>query len=149
MATRRGIKLERSALTRAQSGIYSVFRLHVRVVQAHLVDPNIFVFIRSPPTAAQNTYIDSFETVASPVDMQDWPVGAPNPSLGQQFFRLHELVLDFRSQTELDTAWTEIKTEVCGLMAALELLDELKVVEEFQCGTFVLPDTDISDSLSN
>jgi hypothetical protein len=94
----------------------------LEVVNSVDMQEEIFVFQRSLPTAQANTVTeptDFFISVADPVDLEDYPVNAPELEREMPFFLVKTLVLQFRSLVVLDETWEYIQEDIQGLVRAL------------------------------
>jgi len=128
----RGVKLVLAQLEKANHYFLRCFRLQVTATEVYDgMDPNVFLFRRSPPDPVSGEVYDKFVTVCSPVDMSDWPVGEPNPFLAEPFFRNNTVALDVRSLRDFNFIWDVFRREVGNLCVALDRLDQL-VDAEFQ-----------------
>lgn len=132
----RRLQLRRFAVRNVDSQWYSAYRLRVEAHAAENVDPNVFVYRRDPANPYTGDVTDTFFTVASPVDMSEFPPGQPNPGNAVPFFRQSWIELDFRSTFEAMQAWKLILLEVSTLLDALNRLDELQLVEQLWVGPF-------------
>lgn len=123
------IRLERYGMTAYVSGRTQGYRMQIQASDAVGMGNEIFVFQRMPAGAGFN---DVFTNVASPSDMDDYPVGAPDP--GGMFFRLAAIDLVFRNVTLADEAWSGIKNDVTELINTLELFENMELVEVVDFG---------------
>lgn len=74
------------------------------------------------------TYSDQFVNVASPADIEEYPVGAPlNTEV--PFYRLPYIDLVFRNVQLSNDAWNGIKQDVGELIRTLAAFDNLIVQE--------------------
>lgn len=130
---RRGIQLSRSEIRRANHLHIGGFRIRVDVVDTHGgVPPEIFVYRRNPPNPHTGRREDIFQTVASFVDLSEFPAGAPGPD--SPFFRLPYIELDVRSTKHYDEVWRTIQDLTVNLVAAMDRAEELVVAETVWCG---------------
>lgn len=146
----RYIKLVREAQGRYVDGRTQGYRYVVRVVEAAEMPKEIFVFQRKPGSAGVEgaLYTDDFANIASPADLEEYPLDAPdNPSA--PFFRKDEIDLVFRSEEIGTEAWAGILSEVAGLVEALNYMDDLSQVEEVTIGTPPTPSSSSSPSSSS
>jgi len=113
-------------------GVYDVpgrqqaWRLRVTVTDYYNVDPNIFVYLRSG-TDDEGNQEDTFEAVASPTDLEEYPSGAPRESDSPQFFRLAEVDLLSRSEILLEETWDGIVADRDELIRTLVGICELQL----------------------
>lgn len=131
----RRIKLTRYATTKVNFNNYGAYRMRVEVtgVEGPDLDEFIFIYKRNPPSAYTTLSCDSFETVAGPPQLADYPAGEPNADLGWPYYRLSYVELDVSSTAQADAIWKEIQAEVCVLVAAMSQLTELQAVEDVWC----------------
>lgn len=92
------------------------------------MDPAVFVFRVHPPDPRTGETPVSFVTVASPVDMEDYPTEAPSRDLSNPFFRTNTVELDFRSVAELNETWHEILRLLDGLLHGLDRLESFNSI---------------------
>ena len=107
------------------------YYLIVEALSATDMPTEIFVFQRTTQygESADDQFGDLFVNVASPTDIQETPVGAPNDD-NNPYYRTSDLTLCFRSEVELEECWEYIKEDIEGLVAALKSLENLEQVEE-------------------
>lgn len=94
----------------------------VSVENAIDIDEEIFVFQRSLPTVQANAVsepTDFFISVADPVDLEDYPINAPELEVQMPYFRVSSVTLKFRSMVALDQTWDYIKEDVAGLVKSI------------------------------
>lgn len=131
----RGIQLRRYAIAAANHWYLHGFRLRVEVqAVAGGMDPNVFLYRRNPPDPVTGEVSDVFQTVCSFPDMGEYPATEPSDATAFPYFRLDFVELDFRGQTNYDSAWTSIRTEVHRLVAAMDKAEDLVVVEDVWLG---------------
>jgi len=70
--------------------------------------------------------VDTFEAVASPVDIEEYPEGDPNPLQDPPFYRLAEVDLISRNRALLDETWELIKSDRDELVRTLTNICELE-----------------------
>jgi hypothetical protein len=126
------IKLQRYGMTDVLQERLQGYRIRVVVTEAIGVNPNIFVFQRRPLTVA-DTYDDRFENIASPADLEEYPVGAP-ADLNRPFYRLSEIDLVFRSVSNVEEAWNILLAEVADLIYTLDQMEALQLQNEVSFG---------------
>jgi hypothetical protein len=98
------------------------YLLKLEIVDACDVDENIFVFQRIP--SASGGHQDTFSNIASPTDLDVYPVSAPDP--GGVFFRRSAVDLVFRSRSLLTTAADKIITDVQQMLQALDVVAHMQ-----------------------
>ena len=132
----RYIKLVKEAQGTYVQGRTQGYRMVVRATESHAMPVEIFVFQRKPGSGADPhvPYLDEFTNIASPADLEEYPVGAPiDPNM--PFFRLATVDLVFRSEEIAAEAWAGILSDTAGLVEALNYMDSLSQVEEVIIGT--------------
>jgi len=135
MATRRGITLKRYGIAQANHYYIRGFRMKVEAVDpVGDMTSYVFVYRRYPPDPYTQEVFDEFVTVASFVDLDEYPVGEPDPQSSLPFFRSNVVELDFRSAADAEEAWNIIRTEVCALVDALNRADNMVLEETASCG---------------
>ncbi len=131
----RRIRLTRSAATTVNFNNYGVYRLRIDVtdVEGPDLDANVFIYKRNPPSAYTSLSCDTFEAVAGPPQLASIPAGEPDPDQSWPFYRLPYVELDVASTAQAEQIWNEIQEEVCTLVAAMNRLDNLEVIQEVWC----------------
>jgi hypothetical protein len=143
----RYIKLVKEAQGTYVDGRTQGYRFVVNATEAGDMSKYIFVYQRKPGDGYDAPYNDTFENIASPADLEEWPVGAP---IGDSpFFRLATVDLVFRSESLANEAWNGIVCDVTGLVEALNYMDVLSQVEEVIIGTPPTPSSSSSPSPSS
>lgn len=142
----RGLKLRRSEMVPSQHWHIHGFRLKIEAVDPiNGMDPNVFVFARADPDPITGTIYDRFLTVASFVDMSDYPIGDPGPALRLPYYRGSVIELDVRASEYVLEIWERVYLQVCRLCAAMDRAEVLTVTEEITCARDV--ETPVSDSI--
>lgn len=86
------------------------------------VQEEIFVFQRTLPTVQANVVsepVDLFVSIAEPVDLEDYPINAPELDRQMPFFVAPTVSLKFRSLVVLEETWEYIQEDIQGLVTAL------------------------------
>lgn len=138
----RGITLNRYEVINVDYLWLSAFRLKIVATDAVGLDNEIFLFRRNPQSPYTEEQTDTFITICSPVDMADFPVGAPDPLKTFPFFRAASVELDFRTVEQAEDSWVDIVREVGNLVTALNKLENLTPTLQLRIGD----DSDDSDS---
>lgn len=128
------IQLTRQDQTVYVEGRTQGYRMLIEVTAAQGVSPNIFVFLRQIVNGVQD---DVFQNVASPADLQEYPVNNPNPDTIAQppFYRLSAVDLVFRTQDLAEEAWRDLQNDVAQLRQSLNYMNNLAVQEVVDFGT--------------
>lgn len=145
MAGRR-LHLQRHELQNVNYQYLGAFRLRVDVTDptGSGADPNVFLYHRKPPTVLE-TVDDVFQTIASPVDMSEYPVGDVSDETTYPMLRADFIELDFRSVQLAEDAWIIVVREVDAL---LKILDRMELLVP-TIGVFVGADESEGDSSSS
>lgn len=133
----RRLKLTRSEVRHVNYQHLGAFRLRIdaTVPAGSDADPHVFVYNRRPVNQYDATAeLDDFQSVASPVDMAEYPVGGPDGNTTYPFFRTSYIELDLRSTAYVDEIWTTVVAEVDTLLRALDRLARLEAVQEVEVG---------------
>ena len=146
----KSLKLQRYQAQEIQYKKGCAVRLRVVVTDAVNIDPNIFVYLRSPINPHTGETSDIFQTVASPYDMEVYPIDDPDTNTTYPFYRTSMLELDFPSVTLADEAWTKIIALAQVLINASKKLDTLSLISEVTVGdaSAPQPSQSLSDSSS-
>lgn len=113
------------------------YDLQILVTAATDMPKEIFVFQRgvAPATpAGLQPPSDRFICIADPVDLEEFPVGAPALNAEMPYYRLDTVTLRFRSMTELEFTRDLIEDDVNRLVAALKAAGTLPVTEDVTYG---------------
>ncbi len=142
----RAVKLTRLAADTSTYNNYGAYRLRIEVaeVSGADLDEYLFIYRAIAPSAYTGQNCDVFEAVAGPSQLAAYPAGAANPDQGWPYYRLNYVELDVISATQADSIWKEIQKQVCVLVAAMDKLDNLQVVEHAWC-----PESAITNSQSS
>jgi hypothetical protein len=100
------------------SGRTQAYRVKITVIRACLVPEEIFVYSLMPDNSLR------FENVASPNDLLEYPVGAPD-NTDRPYFRLAYADLLFRNADMCVDAAVGVANDVLELTRTLDGLDEL------------------------
>jgi len=119
--------------------------MRITVTDWYNVDPNIFVYLRTGPEI-QGEYVDTFEAVASPVDLEEYPAQAPNENQEPPFFRMAQVDLISRNRALLDETWEAIKADRDELIRTLANICEMETNEVSRYGDF--PDDEEGDTVT-
>ena len=96
--------------------------LKVEAVSAEGLDKGVFVFKRVIPRTAPGipaAPVDTFECVADPIDLDEFPRDTPDTANGMPYYRLAVAELGFRSFEELESTYDLIREDIDGLVAAV------------------------------
>lgn len=131
----RGITFRRYAIERANHYHLRGFRIRIEVESVcGGMDPNIFVYRCEPANPVTGVQWDTFQTVASFPDLEEYPVDAPNSETPFPYFRSDYIELDLRSAADVDYVWQIVLTEAAHLINALNKADILVATETVTVG---------------
>lgn len=102
------------------------YRLYIEAIEPRGIESSIFVYQRFPQMYKGNTHNDKYQGVASPADMEEYPLSAPDSD--GPFFRLPTVDLVFRSIDQLTKCIELISQDTAELIrarAGLEVLRDL------------------------
>lgn len=124
----RQLRVRRWPVQVVETGEGGFFRMRIEVTDptGSGTDPAVFLFRVHPPDPKTGLVSASFVTVASPVDMEDYPADTPSPDLSNPFFRRSVVELDFRSMHQLHDTWTNIIQLIRNLLRALDQLEQFR-----------------------
>lgn len=154
-----GIKLTKSEVLHVNHHHLGAFRMRVDASEpVDMDDAGVFLYLRNPPDPRTSVETDYYQGVCSPVDMAQFPYGEPLEGASPRFFRLSYFELDFRSiGIESDPpakisalqCWTDTQANVCVLMTALDVLEDLTPTATHVCGAAATSSESTSDSASD
>lgn len=123
-----GIELTAETSMYPVPGRPQAWRLRVTVTRWSNIDPNIFMFRAHTNDPESGEPYASFECVASPVDLEEYPVGEPlSGENAHPYFRLAEVDLLFRNEELLNETWEAIKQDRDELVRTITQICELHV----------------------
>src|SRR5262245_29878407 len=122
----RRLHVKRYAVRNIDANYYSAYRMRVEVVAAENMDKRIFLYRRDPVNPYTNEPTDTFFTIASPADLEEFPPEEPDANKAFPFFRKDFVELDFRSLRIAMNAWQVILREISVLIEALNKLEDLE-----------------------
>ncbi len=125
----------------------SAWRLRI-VVTAVGMDPRVFVFGRSPPDPRSGETADTFYSVASPVDMEEYPPDEPDPQTEFQMFRADTVDVLLRSASEYEGTLDLIERELRNLVHALNILENLRLDRTIEIGPYPSDPDHTSESVA-
>lgn len=115
------ITLTKEISTYNVPGHTQAWRMKVTVADAQGIDPNIFVYQTITEDTAQ------FSNVASPLDLEAYPTGAPADGIA--FYRVAQVDLICANPETLHDTWNLIKADVDELVLTMEHLGALVLQE--------------------
>jgi hypothetical protein len=107
-----------------------VFRIRFEIIDAENIDQEVFLYRRHPPDPYTGDEKDEFCAIASPVDLVEYPINAPDINKDFPFLRKNFADLLFRSTSEAEAAKEEIITQLNVLLDALCRADQLNVAQD-------------------
>lgn len=105
------------------------YDLRVVVESATDMPEEIFVLQRTVPQPG-GTAEDRFICLADPVDLEEYPVGSPDPGNEMPYLRVKEVTLRFRSMDLLDEAKTLMDQDIQQLVKSLQIAQTLPLYDE-------------------
>ena len=108
------------------------YDLKVEVLSAVDMPEEIFVYERrtAPPLTEGGEPTDGFVCIADPVDLQEFPVGAPDLSEEMPYFRTKEVTLRFRNMVELEKVQILIDEDIQLLVTSLKAAESIVPTED-------------------
>jgi len=108
------------------------YDLHVVVESATEMPKEIFIFQQgvAPAYAKNEPPTDRFICLADPVDLEEVPIGAPDIPNEMPYFRLSEVLLRFRSYSELEDTRNLLGQDIQRLVNSLKAAASLPVTDE-------------------
>lgn len=140
----RRLKLKKYITPNVNYQTLGAIRVRVEASDAEDMDNRVFVWRRDPINPYTSVVLNTFFTVASPVDMEEFPPEEPDPTKAYPFFRRSWVELDFRAVSDANEAWVKIVEVVCNLITALNLLENLEL--EAEVWVCVSPPDSVSES---
>lgn len=129
------LKIKRSSMSRWRKGIIEGFTFTVEVVEASGIPAEIFVFLRVPEPSDPGESDDVFQNVASPTDLEEYPIGQPYLDSNHKFFRRSEVTLRFRSESLAEDTWRCMQADFDALITAIGEASQLIMEETVEYGS--------------
>lgn len=126
------IVLVRSGMSIYVSGRTQGYRMTIQAQDAVVLPNEVFVYQRKP-SYKDPGYEDVFTNIASPSDLEEYPITTPVGNV--PFFRLAAVDLVFRNVSLADDAWKGIQNDMKQLIETLKFFDSLVVQEVEAFGT--------------
>lgn len=120
---RRVLTITRSKISKFVDGRTQGYRVRFDVTDAVDMVTEIFVYQRRPGTLPDSPVRDEFSNVASPADLEEYPVDAPVST--SPFFRLRYADLIFRSLALLEQSSSDLLSDIAQLVETLDQFDVL------------------------
>lgn len=106
-----------------------VFQLTIRVTDAGLMPPKIFVIERRLIDPYTGNYERQFVCVADPYEVTLYPEDEPYSATYPGYFRDDVIDLCYPSESEAALVWEEIQGDVRQLLNAYNRLDEMHITD--------------------
>ncbi len=119
------------------------YRTYIEAFEPRGLEREIFMYQRTPVLYKGSSHKDVFQGIASPADMEEYPIG--DPSTGSPFFRLAIADLVFRDLDRLTKSIELIAKDTEELIRAMAGLDVLKSLGTIDVGN---PESSSSSSSS-
>lgn len=132
-APRRSITIRKQTPRVYVEGRTQGYLLRLEAIASVNMPTEVFVFQRAPATATVGER-DTFENLASPADLEEYPVGAP--ASGGVFYRSSVVELVFRNIDLLFQTLAEIQRELTSLIESLDQMDEFEEGDVIIDGVF-------------
>lgn len=116
--------------TNEQTDRLQGYPLRIETVDAIDMPAEIFVFQRTVESAMNDCNADEFNRIASPDDLEEYPVSVPDPVSEQPYYRTNTVTLYFRCIKDLRETRDLIDTQVSGLVRTLNILADTPIMEE-------------------
>lgn len=112
----------RTASTPYSRGFIQGIKYTVTVDEAQGIPSEIFVFLKLPDPTESGDMSEGYEfqNIASPDDLEEYPVNTPAPGGNRPFFRMSAVELRFRSVTLAEDTWKAIQQDIRALLQAWE-----------------------------
>jgi hypothetical protein len=101
------------------------YKLIIDASNGNLMPNEVFRFVRVEPITGYPVGYDQFKGVCTPSELTTLPVDEPMENSVNLFFRTAHVELDFITEAEATSAWTEILDSVNALKRALDFGDGL------------------------
>jgi hypothetical protein len=125
----------RRSLPEEEAGVIrQSYDMKVEVINAVDMPEEIFCFhhgVAPARSGMETEATDEFKSVADPVDLEEYPVEAPDLLNEIPFYRVSEVTLRFRSMIELEETWGYIAEDIQGLVTALNINLNAPETEDF------------------
>ena len=105
--------------------VIDVFRITLTASEAHLMPDAIFAYRTEPLQPGAAATVAVFDHVCSPVDLQEYPVGAPHPAADPPWFRLTTVDVEERTRALALEVYEEIVEDVTALVLGMNAADVL------------------------
>ncbi len=145
----RRVRLNRLVPTKVDLNNYGAIRLRVEVteVEGTDLDKYLFIYRKGTPSPYSDISNDVFEGIVGPYQLATYPVLDANPDMGWPYFRLDYIEVDCISNSQADSLWEEIQTQIGILVKAMNQLEKLQSVEDVWLPS--APDSSASESSSS
>lgn len=117
-----------------QEGLFS-YGLLVEALSATDMPDQIFVIQRgvrsgTDPEVDEPAELDKFQFIASPIELDQYPAGAPDPANNIPYYRVNSVRFSFRSPEELQETLDLIKADIAKLVESLKAEAAVADMEE-------------------
>lgn len=107
------------------------FRVRIIAKDAVGMPTEIFGYLRSVIDPEANTYSEDYKFFCGPWDLVTFPVGTPNEDQSPPYFRKSICDVILPSESLAEEFWEEMKAERDNLIAALNAMDTLQLLEDY------------------
>lgn len=114
------------SISQGVPGTTQAYRMVATVTSSNGIDMNLFVYQRLTLEPVTQTTGDVFIKVASPSDIEEYPVGNPDPNASVPYYRLSQVDLLFRNADIMTETWNAIVEDLQGLGRAQTAINSLQ-----------------------
>ena len=137
------IIVQKQALEKYVAGSDQGYRLRVRCTEASCCDTNIFIYHSVCVNPFTGQYQDEFDHVASPSDLEEFPIGSPSEDTdAPQYYRHDELDVVLRSELLAGEAWETLTQEIKALVQSLKKVQDNNLTA---VSTYLIDSTDVTE----
>ena len=129
----RRIFLRRKGISEEQAGTIQGWRMEILAHDAEGLQNEIFVYRVQIVDANLGTQKATFQNIASAADLEELPIDGVTEDSSLLFLK-STIDLVFRSVDTMNTVWEDIQRDVGQLIATLNALDDLEVIEDVLIG---------------
>jgi hypothetical protein len=113
---------------------HDTFRVTIVASAAHELPDEIFAYRALPLQPGQTDVVAQFDHVCSPVDLQEYPEGAPDVNAVPPWFRLATLDFETRTRAQAEEFYNDVVCDVNRLIRGMDAADCLVARQPFWVG---------------
>jgi hypothetical protein len=106
-------------------GRTQAYRLVLTVTDTLGIEPELFLYARRTLNPTSGEQADAFISICSPSDIEEFPVGAPDPDADLPFFRLDSVDLLFRNPELMLETYNAILQDFAELARSMDAIAQL------------------------